>query len=80
MARLSVKDAEGPDPRELKERKRRQTRAYADGGFTDAEYQVKCAEIDASMQLTESVNVPTCTGRSRPFVWRHTPNLEGGDA
>ena len=48
MVRLSMKDVEGPDPKELQERKRRLSRAYADGGFTDAEYQVKRDEIDAS--------------------------------
>ena len=75
MARLSVKDVEGPDPRELKERKRRLSRAYADGGFTEAEYQIKCAEIDASLRLTESVSLPTLEEAAQlfkdiPQIWR----------
>ncbi len=75
MARLSVKDAEGPDPRELKERKRRLARAYAEGGFTHAEYQAKRAEIDASLQFSDSVSLPTLEEAARlfenlPQIWR----------
>ena len=75
MARLSVQDLEGPDPRELKERKRRLSRAYADGGFTDGEYQVKRAEIDARLRLAESVSLPTLEEAAQlfeniPQLWR----------
>ena len=75
MARLPVEDVEGPTPRELTERKRRLARAYTDGGFTDAEYQAKRAEIDASLRLTESVSLPTLEEAAQlfenlPQLWR----------
>ena len=49
MARLAVANKEGPDPKELKEKRRRLSRAYAEGAFSDAEYQAKLDEIDAQL-------------------------------
>jgi hypothetical protein len=59
MARLAMAGQEGPDPKVLRERKRRVSHAYIAGGISEAEYKTKIAEIDASLQLTENVELPT---------------------
>jgi hypothetical protein len=59
MARLAVANKEGPDPKELKEKRRRLSRAYAEGAFSDAEYQAKLDEIDAQLRLTTPIELPT---------------------
>ena len=66
-ARLAVADQKGPDPKELQERKRRVSRAYMAGGISDAEYQVKLADIDASLRLTENVELPTLEEAAQLF-------------
>ena len=59
MARLAVANKEGPDPKELTEKRRRLSRAYAEGAFSDAEYQAKLDEIDAQLRLTTPIELPT---------------------
>ena len=78
MARLVAKDIKG-DPKALKERKRRLSRAYADDGFSDAEYQVQRDETNASLYLTENYNFLTLFPNlvKAADVRRHTATLEG---
>ena len=75
MSQLAVADSNGPGPRELQEKKRRLSRAYANGGFSDTEYDARLAEIDASLRLTESVGLPTLEEAAQlfediPQLWR----------
>ncbi len=59
MARLAITRAGEPDSKNLKDKRRRLSRAYADGAFNDKEYEEKLADIDASLRLTENVELPT---------------------
>ena len=59
MAQLAIASTEGPSPKELKDKRRRLSRAYADGAFNDKEYEEKLAEIDVRVRLTENVELPT---------------------
>jgi site-specific DNA recombinase len=67
MARLVIANKEGPDPKQLQEKRRRVSRAYADGAFSDAEYEAKLAEIDASLRLTSPLELPTLEEVARLF-------------
>ncbi|HZA21312.1 MAG TPA: recombinase family protein, partial [Dehalococcoidia bacterium] len=67
MTRLAVANKEGPDPKELQEKRRRISRAYAEGAFSDAEYEAKLAEIDAQLRLTNPMELPTLEEAARLF-------------
>jgi site-specific DNA recombinase len=67
MARLAVANKEGPDPKELTEKRRRLSRAYAEGAFSDAEYQAKLDEIDAELRLTSPMDLPTLEEAAQLF-------------
>ena len=73
IAQLVVADHNGPDPVDLKERKRRLSRAYANMAFSDAEYETKLREIEASLRLTEQVELPTLEEAAQLF--RDIPQL-----
>ena len=73
IAQLVVADHHGPDPVDLKERKRRLSRAYANMAFSDAEYETKLREIEASLRLTEQVELPTLEEAAQLF--RDIPQL-----
>ena len=75
MSQLAAADSKGPDPKELQEKRRRLSRAYANGGFSDSEYDARIAEIDAKLRLTESVDLPTLEEAAQlfgniPQLWR----------
>jgi len=53
VAELASSEYEGPDIAELNERRRRLARAYADGGFSDAEY------LDLRKMLEQQVRAAT---------------------
>ena len=59
MAELAAANYDGPDPKELKEKRRRLGRAYADGAFTDEQYQRRLAEIDHHLDQACTVTPPT---------------------
>ena len=59
MAKLAIASVEGPTPKQLKDKRRRLSRAYAEGAFNDKEYEEKLAEIDVRLRLTENVELPT---------------------
>jgi len=59
MAKLAASDIEGPNPQELMQKRRRLSRAYADGAFTDAEYQQRLIEIDSDMRNITSTEMPS---------------------
>ncbi|MDA0735479.1 MAG: recombinase family protein [Chloroflexi bacterium] len=59
MIRLAAVEIEGPNPHDLQEKRRRISRAYADGAFNDREYEAKLAEIDAQIRLTFPMDLPT---------------------
>lgn len=61
MAYLASGDRDGPDPEELHRRRRRISRTYADGAFTDDEYEHKLAELDALIQQAIAVEL-WCAG------------------
>ncbi len=56
---ITIQGEEGPDPREIQEKRRRISRAYAEGAFTDGEFEQKLAEIDAMMSKTPVTDMPT---------------------
>ena len=59
IIQLTVQDQEGPDPREILEKRRRISRAYAEGAFTDREFDQKLAELDALVAKTPVTDLPT---------------------
>jgi site-specific DNA recombinase len=67
MARLAVVNKEGPDSKELQEKRRRVSRAYAEGAFSDAEFQAKLDEIDAQLRLTNPIELPTLEEAAQLF-------------
>jgi hypothetical protein len=67
MARLAVVNKEGPDPKELQEKRRGVSRAYAEGAFSDAEFQAKLDEIDAQLRLTNPIELPTLEEAAQLF-------------
>jgi DNA invertase Pin-like site-specific DNA recombinase len=58
MAELAVANYDGPNPEELRQKRRRIVRAYGDGGYTDEEYKVRLAEIDRQIEQTSVVTSP----------------------
>lgn len=58
MARLVAENHSGPDPETLREKRRRLARAYADGAFSDDEYNWKLMEIDRQLQESAAVMSP----------------------
>ena len=58
MAKVAVTTYEGPKPEELNEKRRRLGKAYADGAFTDNEYNIRLAEIDHQIAQTTVVAPP----------------------
>src|SRR5919106_3877127 len=67
MARLAVANHDGPDPKELQEKRRRISRAYAEGAFSDAEFQAKLDEIDVQLRLTNPMELPTLEEAAQLF-------------
>ena len=59
IVQLTVQGKEGPDPKEILEKRRRVSRAYAEGAFTDGEFEQKLAEIDALIARTPVTDFPT---------------------
>ena len=59
MSRLAVLRTEGPSPQELLGKRRRTSRAYADGAYTDEEYGAKLEEIDAQLKLSIPTELPS---------------------
>ena len=59
MARLAITSPDRPDPKALNDKKRRLSKAYIAGGISDTEYEAKLDEINASLRLTEIVELPT---------------------
>jgi len=58
MAKVAITTYEGPKPEELNEKRRRLGKAYADGAFTDNEYNIRRAEIDHLIAQTTVVAPP----------------------
>ncbi|MBM3139307.1 MAG: hypothetical protein FJZ92_03600 [Chloroflexi bacterium] len=54
--RIAIRASEGDGPSldELRTKKRRLARAYADGGFSLADYEARMAAVDAEILLIES--------------------------
>ena len=59
MARLTVANYDQSDIKGLKEKRKRLSRAYADGAFNDTEYDARLADIDAKLRLTSPFELPT---------------------
>jgi len=74
MAGLAVASYEGPNPEELREKRRRLGKAYADGAFTDQEYKVRLAEIDRQIEQTSVITPPAIEDAVKlfedlPMLW-----------
>ena len=57
MAKVAVTTYEGPKPEELREKRRRLGKAYANEAFGDTEYEMRLAEIDRQLEQA-SVTTP----------------------
>ncbi len=58
MAELAVANYDGPSPTALQEKRRRLSRAYSDGAYTDEEYNRRLAEIDRQLQQASTITNP----------------------
>lgn len=58
MAKLAVANYDGPNPEILQDKRRRLGKAYADGTFTDEEYNRRLTEIDRQLQRACVVTPP----------------------
>jgi hypothetical protein len=58
MAKLATARTDGPDPKELKKRRRRVGELYADAIISRAEYKARLAEIDRELSLTTTMELP----------------------
>ena len=63
------------------EKRRRLSRAYADGAFSDAEYEVRLGDLDAHLQAAAPVTLPTLEHAAElfahlPRLWRRASNDE----
>ena len=58
MAELAVANYDGPNPEILRDKRRRLGKAYADGAFTDEEYNRRLAEIGHQMQQASIITTP----------------------
>jgi len=67
MTQLVVAEREGLDPKKLEEKRRRLSRAYADGAFTDAEYETKLDEITRLLSLSQTTELPTIEDAAKLF-------------
>jgi hypothetical protein len=57
MARVAVTNYNGPKPEELREKRRRLGKAYANEALSDTEYETRLAEIDRQLEQS-SVTTP----------------------
>ena len=58
MADLAMSNYNGPSPTTLQEKRRRLSRAYSDGAYSDEEYNRRLAEIDCQLQQANTVTAP----------------------
>ena len=59
MARLAAANHGEVDIKGLQEKRRRLSRAYAEGAYNDTEYDARLADIDAKLRLTRPLGLPT---------------------
>lgn len=81
MAELAVVSYNGPNPEELREKRRRIVRAYGDGGYTDQEYKIRLAEIDRQIEQTSVVTPPAVEDAAKlfediPMLWNEATTEE----
>ncbi len=81
MAELAVASYDGPNPEELREKRRRIVRAYGDGGYTDQEYKIRLAEIDRQIEQTSVVTPPAIEDAVKlfddiPMLWNEATTEE----
>ena len=81
MAKSAIASYDGPNPDELKEKRRRLVRAYGDGGYTDQEYKMRLAEIDHQIAQTTVVTPPAIEDAvelfsNLPMLWSEATTEE----
>ena len=59
MIGLTITHSDGPSLEQLKADRRRLSRAYADGGFSDHEYAARLSEIDLRISAARQVDLPS---------------------
>ena len=59
IVRLAVADHGEVDIKGLQEKRRRLSRAYAEGAYNDTEYDARLADIDVKLRLTSPLGLPT---------------------
>ena len=77
MARLAVTHSGSPDPKKLREQRRRVSRAYAEGAFSDTEYEAILDELDMNLRSTEDVGHKH--SKKQQDYSRYTAGLGGSD-
>ena len=81
MAKVAVTIYDGPKPEELREKRRRLVRAYGDGGYTDQEYKIRLAEIDAQITQISVLTPPDIEDAvelfsNLPILWNEATQEE----
>ena len=74
IVQFAVQGEEGPDPKEILEKRRSVSRAYAEGAFADGEFEQRLVEIDALIARTPVTGFPTLEEvaalfQSIPALW-----------
>ncbi|MCC6237291.1 MAG: recombinase family protein [Dehalococcoidia bacterium] len=74
MAEFAVAGDDGPNLANLQGQRKRLSRAYADGAFSEAEYRVRLAEVDARIRAKTTASEPTIDEaaalfRDVPAMW-----------
>ena len=81
MAELTVANYDGPKPEILRDKRRRLGKAYADGAFTDEEYNRRLTEIDRQLQQASTITNPAIEEAAElfsniPMLWNEATTEE----
>jgi hypothetical protein len=81
IARYAAERGQGQDIAALMEKRRRLIQAYADGGFSEAEYLRRRAQLDAQIREAEPASQPSVEEAAQlladlPRLWREATNEE----
>jgi len=81
MAKVAVTTYEGPKPEELREKRRRLGKAYANEAFGDTEYEMRLAEIDRQLEQASVTTPPDIEDAielfsNLPMLWNEATTEE----
>ena len=84
MAELAVANYDGPSPAALQDKRRRLSRAYSDGAYSDEEYNRRLAEIDRQLQQAVTITNPAIEEAVElfsniPMLWTRPHRMREGN-